>query len=107
MIVNAFSHRDWSVFGQKIRLNIFSDRLELFSPGGLPNTLSLKKALNGISYYRNPLISQMFRDYNMAEKMGRGLFKIDKFSKKENIKIKYITDLEYFKIIVYNSNNPE
>ncbi len=107
LIVNAFSHRDWSVFGQKIRLNLFFNRLELFSPGGLPNTLNLDKALNGISYYRNPLISQMFRDYNMAEKMGRGLFKIAKFAKEKNINIQYITDPEYFKIIVYNSNNPE
>lgn len=38
-LVNAVAHRDYSVHGSKIRLRLFSDRLELYSPGGLPNTL--------------------------------------------------------------------
>ena len=40
-VVNAVAHRDYSVHGSKIRLRLFSDRLELFSPGGLPNTLDI------------------------------------------------------------------
>lgn len=79
LIANAFMHRDWSIFGQKIRLTLFTDRLEVFSPGCIPNTLNLKRALAGISYYRNPLIAQMLKDYHMAEKAGRGLQKIMKF----------------------------
>ena len=49
LVVNAFCHRDWSVSGQKIRLSLFDDRLEIFSPGALPNTLSLANALAGVS----------------------------------------------------------
>lgn len=41
-IVNAVAHRDYSIAGSKIRLFIFADRLELYSPGGLPNTLTLQ-----------------------------------------------------------------
>lgn len=40
-IVNAVAHRDYSVHGSKIRLRLFADRLELYSPGGLPNTLDI------------------------------------------------------------------
>ncbi|MEW6037270.1 MAG: ATP-binding protein [Pseudomonadota bacterium] len=38
-VVNAVVHRDYSIHGAKIRLRLFADRLELYSPGGLPNTL--------------------------------------------------------------------
>lgn len=76
LITNAFCHRGWSIFGQKTRLSMFDDRLELFSPGALPNTLTLENALAGISFYRNPNIAQLCRDYGLVEKAGRGLQKI-------------------------------
>jgi ATP-dependent DNA helicase RecG len=41
-IVNAVAHRDYSIAGSKIRLFLFDDRLELYSPGGLPNTLTIE-----------------------------------------------------------------
>jgi predicted HTH transcriptional regulator len=40
-IVNAVVHRDYSVSGSKIRIFVFSDRLEIYSPGALPNTLTV------------------------------------------------------------------
>ena len=40
-IVNAVAHRDYAIAGSKIRLFLFADRLELSSPGNLPNTLTL------------------------------------------------------------------
>ncbi|MGK5093319.1 RNA-binding domain-containing protein [Deltaproteobacteria bacterium TL4] len=85
LIVNAFCHRDWSIFGQMIRLSMFDDRLEIFSPGGLPNTLTLESALSGVSYYRNPNVAQMFKDYRLSEKAGRGLQRILKYSQEQGI----------------------
>ncbi|MBW8003718.1 MAG: transcriptional regulator [Planctomycetes bacterium] len=41
-LVNAVTHRDYSIFGSKIRLFMFADRLELYSPGDLPNTVTLE-----------------------------------------------------------------
>lgn len=41
-IVNAVAHRDYSISGSKIRLFLFADRLELSSPGALPNSLTLE-----------------------------------------------------------------
>ena len=40
-IVNAVAHRDYSVHGSKIRLFLFDDRLEMYSPGPLPNTVTV------------------------------------------------------------------
>ncbi|MEO5372204.1 MAG: putative DNA binding domain-containing protein [Magnetococcus sp. DMHC-1] len=40
-VVNAVAHRDYAIAGSKIRLFMFDDRLELYSPGALPNTLTI------------------------------------------------------------------
>ena len=42
-VVNAVAHRDYSVSGSKIRLFLFSDRLELYSPGKLPNGITIEQ----------------------------------------------------------------
>jgi ATP-dependent DNA helicase RecG len=41
-VTNAVSHRDYSIYGQKVRLRMFDDRLELYSPGAIANTMSLE-----------------------------------------------------------------
>src|SRR3989442_9671181 len=41
-VVNAVAHRDYSISGSKIRLFLFADRLELYSPGALPNTVTIE-----------------------------------------------------------------
>ncbi len=87
IIVNAFAHRDWSLYGAKIRVYIFADFIEIRSPGKIPNTLTLDRIKMGISYYRNPLITQMLADYGYADKIGRGIMRIINFHKKNNLKM--------------------
>jgi predicted HTH transcriptional regulator len=41
-VVNAVAHRDYSIYGSKNRLRLFSDRLELYSPGTIPNTMTVE-----------------------------------------------------------------
>lgn len=41
-LVNAVAHRDYSIHGAKIRLRLFADRLELYSPGAIPNTMTVE-----------------------------------------------------------------
>lgn len=41
-LVNAVAHRDYSIYGAKIRLRLFADRLELYSPGAIPNTMTVE-----------------------------------------------------------------
>ncbi len=54
-IVNAVAHRDYSISGSKIRLFLFDDRLELMSPGELPNTITLE-TLPFRQFTRNQLL---------------------------------------------------
>ena len=104
LLSNAFQHRDWSIFGQKIRVQMFSDRLEIFSPGKLPNTMTLQNAIVGNSFYRNPLISQTLRDYGLVDKMGRGLFKVMKICKEWNLpEPQFIETTSSFTAVIYKN----
>ena len=57
-IVNAVVHRDYSVYGSKIRLHLFADRLEIFSPGSIPNTMTVD-SLSERQASRNELLSSL------------------------------------------------
>ena len=57
-IVNAVVHRDYSIYGSKIRLNLFADRLEIFSPGSIPNTMTVD-SLSERQLSRNELLSSL------------------------------------------------
>ncbi len=57
-VVNAVVHRDYSLYGSKIRLHLFSDRLELFSPGTIPNTMTVD-SLSERQSARNELLSSL------------------------------------------------
>jgi len=54
-IVNAVAHRDYSISGSKIRMFLYSDRIEISSPGGLPNTLTLESMAFRV-FTRNQLL---------------------------------------------------
>ena len=54
ILVNAFAHRDYFI-SAPIRIFIFSDRVEIISPGNLPNNLTVEKILKGNSNIRNPV----------------------------------------------------
>ena len=55
LLVNALVHRDYLV-NAAIRLFIFDDRIEIISPGHLPNNLTVEKIRSGISNIRNPIL---------------------------------------------------
>jgi ATP-dependent DNA helicase RecG len=55
ILVNALAHRDYFI-SAPIRIFIFSDRIEIISPGNLPNSLSVEKILRGNSNIRNPVL---------------------------------------------------
>lgn len=57
-VVNAVAHRDYSIYGSKIRLHLFSNRLEIFSPGTIPNTMTIE-SISERQSARNELISSL------------------------------------------------
>ncbi len=68
-IVNAVAHRDYSIGNARIRLHMFSDRLELSSPGALPNSLSID-AMSEVSVPRNEIIASIFARYYPMRETG-------------------------------------
>ena len=68
-IVNAVAHRDYSMANARIRLHLFADRLELYSPGALPNSLSID-AMSEVSIPRNEVISSIFARYFPVRESG-------------------------------------
>ena len=73
VIVNALVHRDYSIAGTDVMLSIFSDRLEVHSPGRLPNTVSVEGMKSGMRYARNQTLVNVMRDYGYVDARGMGI----------------------------------
>ena len=69
-IVNAVVHRDYSKHGSKIRLFMFADRLELYSPGALANTLTIEK-LPYNQATRNELLARLLSEIILDDNVGK------------------------------------
>ena len=72
LLVNAFAHRDWTR-QTDVQLTIFADRLEVHSPGALPNGVTVEKAKDGLRVPRNSNIVNILRDYDFMEHRGMGI----------------------------------
>ena len=75
-IANALMHRTWDVNAQ-IRVMMFDDRIEIYSPGGLPAGLSTEEYLKGnVSVLRNPIIGNVLYRLHIVEILGTGIKRI-------------------------------
>ena len=70
-IVNAVVHRDYSIRGSRIRLSMFADRLEINSPGGLPNNLTID-SMDVRQSTRNEALASIFGRIPVGEIRGSG-----------------------------------
>lgn len=70
-VVNAVAHRDYSMTGRKIRLHMFADRLELFSPGQLSNSLTIDGLMDNTVTRNEALVNLLSRYYSAREEAGR------------------------------------
>ena len=52
---------------------MFEDRIEVISPGKLPNTVTVEKLRAGVSYAVNPVIVKFMENLRYIDKLGRGL----------------------------------
>ncbi len=72
-IVNALIHRDYLLSSSDIELGIYADRLEIISPGRLPNGITPDRMRTGCRAARNQLLKDVMRDYGYLEHMGMGV----------------------------------
>jgi ATP-dependent DNA helicase RecG len=72
-VVNALVHRDYLLSSTDIELSVYSDRLEIISPGRLPNGITTERMRIGCRAARNQLLKDTMRDYGYLEHMGMGV----------------------------------
>lgn len=77
-IINAIVHRDYSLRGSSVQVDIFSGRCEIISPGVLPGTLSIDLLGQGISEIRNRSLVRIFRRAGFMEELGSGISRMIK-----------------------------
>lgn len=77
-LVNALIHRDYMEVGSEVHMDIFDDRMEIYSPGGMPDG-SIVQNLDTdhvVSKRRNPVIADIFSRMHFMERRGSGFKKI-------------------------------
>ena len=75
-LINALVHRDYSNAGRDIKIGIYDDILNIVSPGGFPNGLTLDDVLKGRSEIRNKVIARIFKELGFIEQWGSGINRI-------------------------------
>ncbi len=77
-LVNALIHRDYMEIGSEVHIDIFDDRLEIYSPGGMfDGTIVQDQDTDHIdSKRRNPVIADIFSRMHFMERRGSGFKKI-------------------------------
>ena len=78
-LINAVVHRDYSNFGRDIKIGIYDDALNIVSPGGFPNGVTLQDVLKGRSEIRNKVIARVLKTLGYIEQWGSGVARITEF----------------------------
>ncbi len=71
-ITNAVMHRDYFEIGSNVFVEIYSNRIEISNPGGLPRGLN-RKRLGTLSVRRNPIVADLLHRIDFIEKAGTGI----------------------------------
>jgi len=74
-IVNALTHRNYSMYGEHIRFIMFDDRIEIYSPRLLPNIVTIEN-IRHTRYSRNPKIARVLSEFGWVKEMNEGVKRI-------------------------------
>lgn len=74
-IVNAVTHREYAMTGSYIKISMYDDRLEIESPGKLPNIVTIEN-IRETRYSRNPRISRVLTDFGWVRELNEGVKRI-------------------------------
>lgn len=103
-LVNAIIHRDYQILGSEIHIDMFEDRLEITSPGGMVDGSQIQDLdLTKIpSLRRNTIISDLFGRLHFMDRRGSGITRIIESYKDCNIKPKFSSGVSNFTVVFPN-----
>ena len=110
-LVNALIHRDYLILGSEVHIDIYDDRLTIYSPGGMPDgTRIQERDLSSISSTRrNPVLADIFGRLGYMERQGSGFKKITEsyhaaHNYRAELEPKFYSDVTSFQVTLYNLN---
>lgn len=113
-LVNALAHRDYLVNGSEVHIDIYDDRMEIYSPGGMPDgsLIQERDPLSVPSTRRNPVLADVFNRLGYMERKGSGFEKIIsgyefQVNYSEEKKPSFRSDRYQFTVIIPNLNYGE
>ena len=102
-LLNALVHRDYS-FSGSISVNIYSDRIEIISLGGLVSGLTIEAVMMGASQPRNEKLASLFYRMKLIESYGIGIGKIMSSYKDFSVKPSFESAEGAFRVVLPNMN---
>ena len=110
-LVNALIHRDYLILGSEVHIDIYDDRLTIYSPGGMADgTRIQERDLTSISSTRrNPVLADIFGRLSYMERQGSGFKKITETYRaahnyRDELESKFYSDASSFQVTLYNLN---
>lgn len=105
-LLNSIVHRDYSFSGSNL-INIYENRMEFVSLGGLVPGLELESIFLGVSQSRNPNLAAVFYRMTLIESYGTGIGKIQRAYKNESKQPEFETAKGVFRVTLPNRNELE
>lgn len=110
-LINALAHRDYLINGSEVHIDIFDNRMEIYSPGGMPDgsVIQERDPLMVPSTRRNPVLADIFNRLGYMERKGSGFGKIIggyefQINYDESKKPSFRSDRYQFTVIMPNLN---
>ena len=105
-LVNAVCHRDYFHYGSQTLIEIYSNRLEISNPGGLPSGLS-EADFGQRSLARNPLLASLLHRANYMERAGTGIARIKDQVTRYHKSLKLEIEYDNFYVMKFIKNYPK
>lgn len=103
LVVNAVAHRDYSIYGDGIRLFLFRDHMEISSPGGLAGPVTVDN-IKDERFSRNPVIVQVLADMGFIERLGYGVDRVFDLMQAQNLPEPEFKEMAAgFRVVLYRA----
>lgn len=102
-IVNAVVHREYAMTGNYIRVTMYDDRLEILSPGKLPNLVTVDN-IQETRFSRNPQLARVLTEFGLVRELNEGVKRIYADMKEQNLEAPVYSENEQAVILVLKNN---